>query len=374
MHRTSLRILFLALLSVAYFSCKKKDKEPQGPDPEPVDYTLSLRYQYSDNTEGALVLMSAAASDNHLYVAGGGNYGVGSDLYIYTPHTRQWEHVPLSKKRQLSNVSYLKGKVFVAGGNVNIADQFRVDIYDENSKTSSVVLLGDYLYDHSTFSGIIDDRYVIFYGYHYLYVYDSTTSKWETIDIPIANRTLTTGMVVMGSKLYMNDVHNHDSIKIFDFEKRTWSAISSLKHPFNTKFLASDDCIYFYGNTSVEKLNYIDVLDVKTNVWSKIMLPADRRTYEMSIDSKSKSLVITGGYTYNPDGYVSPEPSDDMLIYHIANKNWQQLKLNQARYTHVTQFVGKYFILHGGCNNCNAYPSFKLPTEVYLVDHKEVMD
>jgi hypothetical protein len=370
MHQSSIPIILLVFLSLTNLSCKKKNN-PQ-PDPKPVVKTLSLAYQRNVTTDWAFLSMSAAASDNHLYVSGGMNYGTGSDLYIYTPSSTQWERVPLSQIRSSSSVTYLKGKVFVAGGDYNTADQYRIDIYDENTKTSSVKLLGDYMYGHPTFSAIIENRYVVFYDYNYLYVYDTITGNWETIDNPLPTRITITGMVVIGTKLYFNEVYNPNFIKIFDFKTRTWSSISSLQHASNTKLLSLDDRIYFYGNSSFIPLDHIDVFDVKTGIWSKIMLPGGRTMYDMSIDPKSKSLVITGGRIFEvvDAGYIDAKISNDLLIYNLEDKNWERLKLNTARYATTGQFVSNYFIVHGGSATFNEYPLVKLPTEVYLVNYK----
>ncbi|KQC02007.1 kelch repeat-containing protein [Pedobacter sp. Hv1] len=361
-------VLSLVFLSLINLSCKKKGNLL--PDPKAIVYTLSLERQRDDNADGAFLSMSATTDGNHFYVSGGMN---DSDLFIYTPKTAQWVQVPLSWKRSYTSSIYFKGKVFVAGGNTNIADQYRIDIYDEVTKTSNFVLFGDYQYHHPTFSAIVDNRYVVFYDYNYLYAYDSITDRWQTIDNPIRTRVTTTGMVVIGNKLYFNDIHYPDSIRIYDFKNNAWSTISSFQHQSHTKLLALDEHIYFYGNTSFITLDYIDVLDVKTGLWSKIMLPSGRTMYEMSIDPKSRSLVITGGSVSDVDvnGYTYLKTSNDLLIYHIDNKDWQQAKLKFTRYAHTTHFVGDYFIVHGGSASNSSYPLIKLPTEVYLVKYKK---
>ncbi|TCD01215.1 Kelch repeat-containing protein [Pedobacter psychroterrae] len=317
--------------------------------------------------------MSSTNDGQHFFVSGGHDYGPGTDLHIYQPKTQQWQIIPLSLQRSNTDVSYLKGKVFVAGGTTNSVDKFRIDIYDMATRTSSVKLFGDNQYVHRVFSAILEDRYLLLNDESYFYLYDSQTDRWETIDIPLSKRVTATDMVGVGTKVYLNDLHDYPALKVFDFKTREWTTLNAERQEAHIILMAVGDSIYFSGNRSFDALDHIDVLDTKTGLWSKIIHPGKRAFYEMAFEPKSKSLIVTGGRTAEIDAWGNPylKMSDDLLTYNLQTKAWQQGKIKQIRHAHTTQVVGDQFIIFGGESIFNGYPA-TLPMEVYTLNYQQV--
>ena len=315
--------------------------------------------------------MSSAADGDLFFTSGGEDlYSDNKKIDIYNGKTRQWSSVPLSIPRSKSVVAVLKGKVFVGSGKYNMISRCRVDIYDMASGKSTFELFGDFEYDHRSFVATVADRYVVFNDYRYFYVYDIQKSSWETIDIPITNRVVAQDMVAVGSKLYMNDFHEAHVMKVYDLENRKWSRIITQEDISNIKMLALDDKLYFYGNVSGVVTKVIDVMDIKTESFTKILLPHEKSTYTMTAEPKSGSLVVSGGTFFGRDvnDMIWIRPSDDLLVYNLGKKTWASSKLRGLRLRHVAEFINGQFIVHGGQNEFQA----NLPTEIYNVALKAI--
>ena len=367
-------ILIIAILIPVFFYSCKKDK-PTVPEIEPIKVAqeLLLSPLSSFSIEDAKLGMVSTTDGDNFFVTGGHNpYTLTRKIDIYNVKNQSWIKASLSLPRSGSAIATLKGKIFVGGGFQNIADQFRIDIYDIITGESSVVLFGDKQYDHTGYVSIVNDRYVVFHDYRYFHVFDAQENKWETIDIPFENRVQANAMIAVGKKLYFNVFNEHKVLKVYNFEERSWTTITSSKLPSNFALATSNDRIYFYSNQAFEYLRIIDVFDTKSEKWSTIELPEERAFYSMSIDQQSNSLVISGGCTtlldLNNNKYM--KMSDDLLIYHNDKKSWKREKIKTERYGHTMQFVSGQFIIHGGQKVINGDLSGNLPTEIYKVSYQ----
>jgi hypothetical protein len=369
------RLILIAaiLIPVLSYSCKKDKPPVPAEEPIKVDRELLLSPLASYGIEDAKLGMVSTTDGDNFFVTGGHNpYTFTSKIDIYNVTNQLWSKVPLSLSRSGSVIATLKGKVFVGGGSKNIADRFRVDIYDILTGESTVVKFGDNQSGHNGYVAIIDNRYVVFHDYRYFHVYDTQENKWETIDIPYQDRVKANAMVAVGKKLYFNVFDEPNVLRVYDFKEQSWTKITSSKLPSNISLATSNDLIYFYGNQSFDYLRIIDVFDTKTEKWSTIQLPEDRAFYSMSIDKESNCLIITGGCTtwLDVNNNKNMKMSDDLLIYHNDKKSWKRDKIKTERYGHTMQIVKGQFIIHGGQKVINGDLSGNLPTEVYKVGYQ----
>jgi len=364
--RRELFFLVAILISSLFFSCKK-DRPPL-PEILP-KVELSLTFSKTQSVEDAVLNNSSTTDGDYFFTVGGENpIRRTKKVDIYNGKTQQWTTWPLSAARSSSNIIAFKGKLFVAGGDTNIDDRFRVDMYEISTGKLTSILLGDKLYGHTCTSAIIDNRYLIFHEYTFFHVFDSQENKWETIDIPFPDRIFALGMVAIDKKLYINGSNATNVLMEYNFESRTWKKVVTTKYLSNSDMMVLGNQIYFYGNNYFDIMKTIDIYDPKNGVWSTMILPKVLAFYSMSFEKESNSLVITGGrklQTINGNDSFDSNLSDDLLIYQMDNKTWREQKMKTGRYGQTTQFINGQFIIHGGQTIFNNYLSGNLPTEIY---------
>jgi N-acetylneuraminic acid mutarotase len=235
--------------------------------------------------------MGIAATQNKIFIAGGGFWG--DDLYtgqvdIYNAEDNRWSTAWLSEGRTAAAGISAGNKVFFAGG------------YSYNG--------GNY------WSNTVD-------------IYDDATDTWTTSTL--SERRGYISAVASGNKVYFAGGEKNDGnyltsnrIDEYDLSTDTWST-SSLREPgARIGSIAVDNKVYFAGGISgAGESGTVEIKDVATGATSyNCIIPR----YGLSAVLKDNTIVFFTG-----DG-IDPRNGTHFEIYDLTTKTWKTAVLDKS--------------------------------------------